>query len=139
MQDPAVVAPEDAEVDQAVLHGAMRAPAEVTHPVVRAVCSALARDGGQGRVEQRLAGRRVLRDGHVVLDERDPPPQRQVEQQCTAQPQVEMAGIEQRPAGGGVLGQQVQVFGEGDHLDTVDRRGRRRSVSSPHDADPWAQ
>ena len=129
VQDPMIIALEDADVDQAVLHGAVRTPAEVTHPVVRAVRSARLRDGSQGTVQQRLAGRTVLGESHLLVGMADPLPERQVEQQRTTEPQVEVGDVDQRAAGGGIVGQEVQVLGERDHPDTV-RRSRPAECSS---------
>ena len=74
VQDPMIIALQDADVDQAVLHGAVRTPAEVTHPVVRAVRSARLRDGSQGTIQQRLAGRTFLGEVHLLVGEGDPLP-----------------------------------------------------------------
>ena len=74
VQDPMIVALEDADVDQAVLHGPVRTPAEVTHPVVRPVRSARFGDGSQRTVQQRLAGRTLLGEVHLLVDEGDPLP-----------------------------------------------------------------
>jgi hypothetical protein len=35
-EDPVVVAPQDADLDEALLHGSVRAPSQVAHPVVGA-------------------------------------------------------------------------------------------------------
>ena len=74
VQDPMIIALKDADVDQAILHGPVRTPADVPHPVVRPVRSARLRDGSQGTVQQRFAGRALLGEVHPLVGMGDPLP-----------------------------------------------------------------
>ena len=119
LQDPVVLATQDADLDQTVLNGPIRPPADVTDPVVGFMRSGLTGDLGQSGVQQWRSGRGLVDGGHVPVDDCDAPLQTKVEQQRTAQPQVDIGRVDERPAADGVAGQQVQVLGERDHGDTV--------------------
>ena len=128
MQDPLVLATQDADVDQGGVERPDAPPAEVADPVVGFMRSRLTGDLGQGGVQQWLSGRRLVDGGHVPVDDCDVPLQAEVEQQRSAQPQIEVGRVDEQPAAGAVAGQQVQVLGERGHGDTVACRSRCRAA-----------
>jgi hypothetical protein len=82
------------------------------------------RDLGESGVQQRLAGRFLEDHGHVPVGRRDALPHREIEQQRTAEPEVEVERLDQQPTAGDVESQQVQVLRERDHDHTVVRSPR---------------
>ena len=122
-EDAAVLALEYTQVDQVVLHAVVRSSTEVADPVAGVVrpCSP---DLGQSGVQQRLAGRFLEDHGHVPVGRRDTLPHREIEEQCAAEPEVEVERLDQQPIAGDVESQQVQVLRERDHDHTVVRSPR---------------
>jgi hypothetical protein len=58
----------------------------------------------------------------VGVRQGDAPPQREVEYQGRGQPQFEVSLIDQRSTCGTVIGQQIDVLGQGDLVAAVRRR-----------------
>ena len=113
---PVLVEPKHPGRDQSVLHSAAGLPGQVPDPVVGLVRLGLTDDGGQGAIEQPVLGRRRIDHGDVRVDESHPFAQHQIEQQRSTEPEVEVCVLDQELTGGVIVGQQEQIFGEGDHV-----------------------